>query len=205
MKKFFLMVVTLCLGTIAFNACEKEDSSHRRGDVKEAVDLGLSVKWATCNVGASQPEEYGDYYAWGGMQPLRSMAKTSGLTAEEDVAHVKWGGTWRMPTREDLQELLTQCTWTWTAQNDVNGYKVTGPNGNSIFLPAAGSLDNGWGDPNGVYRAGEAGWYWSSSSSSSSSVNPNCAESLSFNSTYHDLGLTNDFERGHSIRPVCTK
>ncbi len=148
----------------------------------EWVDLGLSVKWATFNVGASKPEEYGDYFAWGETEPKDKYSwsnykwcngSSSTLTKyntsssygtidnktvldpEDDAAHVNWGGIWRMPTDAEWTELRNSCTWTWTSQNGVNGRMVTGPNGNSIFLPAAGG-----------YRfkdVGSCGAYWSSS------------------------------------------
>ena len=129
----------------------------------EYVDLGLpsGLKWATCNVGAEKPEDFGDYFAWGETTPKkqydwrtykyckgtdRTLTKYSDcnngfidktvLDSESDAATVNWGGLWRMPTDVELTELREQCTWTWTIQNGVNGYNVTGPNGNSIFLPA---------------------------------------------------------------------
>ena len=131
----------------------------------EAVDLALSVKWATFNVGATKPEEYGGYYAWGETEEKENydwstykwcngsydtqtkyctnssygtVDNKTTLDLEDDVAHVKWGGNWRMPTEAELDELLDNCIWKWTTINGVNGYKVTAPNGNSIFLPAAG-------------------------------------------------------------------
>lgn len=139
-----------------------------------AVDLGLpsGTKWASCNVGASQPEEYGDYFAWGETEvkawysnaPYRwyvlgdgsglynghytkyYVSRSSGgfvdglseLEAQDDVASVRWGKEWRIPTTADVEELVKLCTWEWTKVNDVKGYSVTGPNGNSIFMPAAG-------------------------------------------------------------------
>ena len=159
--------------------------SKRPLPVGEAVDLGLSVKWATMNVGATSPEDYGGYYAWGETEEkeyyewstykwcngssdtMTKYCTDSGygivdnkivLDPEDDVAHVKWGGSWRMPTKEEQDELLNNCTWEWTTQNGVNGYKVTAPNGNSIFLPAAGARSGA-----GVYRRGSDGYYWSSS------------------------------------------
>ena len=125
----------------------------------EAVDLGLSVKWATCNVGASSPEDYGDYFAWGEtttkssydsdnsitdglsyseLQSRGIIDADGNLTAAYDAATANWGGSWRMPTLDEIEELLNNCTWTWTTQNGVNGREVTGPNGNSIFFPASG-------------------------------------------------------------------
>ena len=144
----------------------------------EYVDLGLSVKWATCNVGANSPEEYGDYFAWGetstketydydncptyglGYTELQSQGYIDSegkLTPQYDAATANWGGTWRMPTYDELNELRTKCTWTWTTQNGVNGYNVEGPNGNSIFLPAAGYRDG-----SSLDFAGSCGYYWSS-------------------------------------------
>ena len=118
----------------------------------EYVDLGLSVKWATCNVGATTPEEYGNYYAWGEVLPktnyswatysycngtngsmtkyctIRSFGTVDNKTtleAMDDAAAYNWGGSWRMPTEAECTELRRQCTWTWTTQNGKNGYKVT--------------------------------------------------------------------------------
>ncbi len=150
------------------------------------VDLGLSVKWATCNLGAHQPEEYGDYYAWGETEIKMtydwsvykwSNGSSSSLTKyntnsslgrvdhktvldpADDVAKVKLGGSWRMPSDTEWTELRTKCTWTWTTQSGVNGYRVTSKiNGNSIFLPVAGFRLNS--DP---YIVGISGYYWSSS------------------------------------------
>ena len=147
------------------------------------VDLGLSVKWATMNIGANSPEEYGDYFAWGETKPKETYSwetykwcegtytvtkyctdskygtvddKTV-LDPEDDAAHVNWGGTWRMPTRAEQDELRSKCTWTWTTQNSVKGYKVTGPNGNSIFLPAVGYRSD-----SSLSDVGSRGYYWSS-------------------------------------------
>lgn len=138
-------------------------------NTKEWVDLGLpsGTLWATCNVGASSPEEYGDYFAWGetfskdyydwttykwcngsmdgitkysyGSYNIYCIDFKSELEPEDDVAYVQWGPSWRMPTKAQQDELREHCTWTWTTQNGVNGYLVIGPNGNSIFLPVAGN------------------------------------------------------------------
>ena len=152
----------------------------------EAVDLGLSVKWATCNVGASCPEDYGDYFAWGETEPkddfyswirykwcndnYNNLTKycndnsygiadnKSTLELNDDAAHSNWGGEWRMPTKDELKELLSNCTLNWTTLNGINGYQVIGPNGNSIFLPAAGQHMHSMSS-----RIGEDINYWSSS------------------------------------------
>ena len=143
------------------------------------VDLGLpsGLLWATCNVGATTPEEYGDYFAWGetstketydydncptyglSISQLQSQGyidSEGNLTSQYDAARANWGGDWRMPTYFELNELSTKCTWTWTTRNGVNGYNVEGPNGNSIFLPAAG-----YRDESSLYNAGGYGYYWS--------------------------------------------
>ena len=139
----------------------------------EYVDLGLSVKWATCNVGASKPEDYGKYFAWGEtLEKITYYAfdtykwwndseitkyctnsrygmvdnKTI-LDLSDDAAHVNWGGRWRMPTDAELIELRTECTWRFTTQNGVYGCKITSKiNGNFIFLPAAGYRMTAWSD-----------------------------------------------------------
>lgn len=148
----------------------------------EYVDLGLSVRWATCNVGADSPSGWGNYYAWGetqiksdyswttyfdskdlngtefytyyiGARGSDSISSTSG----NDVAKVIWGGAWRMPTEEELKELLSKCNWKYTNLNKVNGYKITGPSGKSIFLPCAGRYSGTKLDYQGSF-----GTYWSS-------------------------------------------
>ena len=139
--------------------------------VVEAVDLGLpsGLKWATCNVGADMPEDYGGYFAWGETEPklkyswstykwcngeynkltkyctqssywdsTEPMDNKTTLDLEDDAARANWGGSWRMPTGAEWDELIINCTWTWTTQNGINGKMVTGPNGKGIFLPAAG-------------------------------------------------------------------
>ena len=164
-------------------------SGHGSSSDYPYVDLGLSVKWATCNLGASRPEEYGDYYAWGETSTKADYSwntykfRTIGdsyynvkffkyntdssrgridnktvLEPEDDVAHLKLGGSWRIPTDAEWTELLECCNWTWTSTNGVYGYKVTGPNGNSIFLPAAG-----YRNATNLNYAGSDGGYWSSS------------------------------------------
>lgn len=151
----------------------------------EYVDLGLpsGTLWATCNVGATTPEGVGDYFAWGetstkstydwstyfdindGGYTFAKYNNEGGKTVldpEDDAAHVNWGGSWRMPTKEEWQELLDNCTWTWTTQNGINGYKVTskkaGYTDKFIFLPAAGYSHDG-----DLYHVGSRGGFWSSS------------------------------------------
>lgn len=161
-----------------FEDIEIDGTTYHLG-ISGAIDLGLSVKWAAYNVGAEAPEEYGDYYAWGETEtkskydwstyldsPNRNgdsftkyaPDKKTVLDPEDDVAHVKWGGSWRIPTYAEQDELRTKCSWTWTTQNGVKGIMVIGPNGNSIFLPAAGYLHI-----SSLFSDGMDGKYWSSS------------------------------------------
>ena len=172
----------------------------------EYVDLGLSVKWATCNVGANSPEEYGDYFAWGEivtkdtytMENCTTNGKTMGYIggdAEYDVAASNWDGDWRIPTYDELDELRMQCTWVLTTQNGVDGYNVEGPNGNSIFLPAAG-----YREASSLYGTGSIGHYWTSISDVGYAHHDYSAYILGF----HGFHYMTSAERsdGRSVRPV---
>ena len=187
-------------------------------EAAQAVDLGLSVKWANMNVGAESPEDYGNYYAWGetaakatydwgnyfdtndGGNTFTKYNNEGGKTVlapEDDAARVHWGGSWRMPTKAEWQELIDNCTWTWTMQNGINGYKVTsnkaGYTDKFIFLPAAGLRYDS--DLNDV---GSYGFYWSSSLNENYSY---YAWYLFFYSDSHDLSY-NERLVGQSVRPV---
>ena len=161
---------------IYFTTLEGEEDNIING--YEYVDLALpsGLKWAVHNVGASAAEDYGDYYAWGEIETKDSYTQqnsvTYGMPMEDisgdpqyDVARALWGETWRLPTRDEQKELLDNCTWEWTSQNGVNGYLVTGSNGNSIFLPAAGYKEN-----SSHTEVGEYGYYWSSTPQSNSNL-----------------------------------
>ncbi len=159
-----------------------------------AIDLGLpsGTKWATCNVGASSPEEYGGYYAWGETEEKdyydtetyihynSNIGEYANIGddisgTQYDVAHVKWGNSWRMPTQEEVLELCNNCTWKIFVYNNTYGNLITGPNGNSIFMPAAGYYyqDHRYG-LHKKYEDGEAifpyGEYWSSTLTQNSSI-----------------------------------
>ena len=133
------------------------------------VDLGLSsgLKWATCNVGADSPEDYGNYYAWGETETKAEYTQDNSVTfgqqlndisgnAQYDAATANWGGSWRTPTKDEIRELIYNCNWTPETQNGVDGFKVTGNNGNYIFIPASGYRDG-----SSLYIYGEC-YYWSS-------------------------------------------
>ncbi len=167
------------------------------------LDLPSGIKWATCNVGASSPEEYGDYYAWGETstkseyEDFNTNAPDGNISGKSqyDVACAKWGSTWRMPKYKEFEELLDEnnCAWEWTTQNGVNGYKVTSKsNGASIFLPAAGYRLG-----TSLYTSGSGGYYWSSNRADLSSI----GYYLHFGSSkYYLHSMYNG--RGLTIRPV---
>lgn len=135
----------------------------------EWVDLGLpsGLKWATCNVGGAQPEDCGEYYAWGEVNTKNEYTKENSSMSEKstvdisgnpqyDVARTKWGGSWRMPTEEEWDELFEECSCAWTKKGGQLGLEVKGSNGNAIFLPAAGVRYNA-----DINDKGEI-YYWTS-------------------------------------------
>ena len=153
-------------------------------DAHEWVDLGLpsGTLWATMNVGANAPEESGDYFAWGETEPKENYGWSTykwcngsdntltkyctenyygtvdnriELEPEDDAAYVNWSPAWRIPSDEQFDELRGNCSWEWTSMNDVIGYIVTGPNGNTLFLPAADYMAGSW------LWGEECGNYWS--------------------------------------------
>lgn len=193
----------------------------------EYVDLGLSVKWATCNVGANVPYEYGEYYAWGETETKNKydwstykycmgrdstitkycnyslggyngfMDNKTNLDLDDDVAQVKWGDNWRMPTTIEQEELREQCTWRWTCLNGINGYTVTskkkGYEDRSIFVPAGGIYV---GDK--IENMGSMGFLMSSSLTS---------RPWSSYVLFYDISNTKSSRHfryyGHNVRPVC--
>ena len=201
MKRVCLFMTLVCMMMVS---C-KPDGSDGKDEGHEYVDLGLSVKWATCNVGATSPEDYGHYFAWGETSPKdeynssncstyrKEMSDIAG-NAQYDAATANWGGDWRMPTKAEREELLNNCTWTWTTQNGVNGYNVKGPSGNSIFLPAAGGRRG-----SSLNGAGSSGGYWSSTPYDDD--DDDFAYDFGFNSSVHGMN-TSYRSYGRSVRPV---
>ena len=219
--KHLKLFATLCCAALLFAACSSTTTGTENGH--EWVDLGLpsGLKWATCNVGASLPIEYGNYCAWGEIktkekyngdtykwsgneQTIKYNADSSfgtvdnktTLDPEDDAAAANWGGKWRMPTDDEWTELRENCTWTWTADHQgtgIAGRVVTGPNGNSIFLPAAGYRCIG-----NLYGAGAESIYWSSSLGTDDS---SFALNVYFNSGNVGRGSNYRFD-GLSVRPV---
>ena len=169
------------------------------------VDLGLpsGLLWATCNVGADNPEDKGDYFAWGETTPKVAYNSSTytysdnpvTLPSDHDAATVNWGGDWRMPTHAEWKELLNNTTVTWTTQNGVKGRLFTASKGNSLFLPAAGYRYD-----SSLIDAGSYGNYWSSSL-----YGPSYAWYFSISSGSYGTHYLDGYRCcGRSVRPVCS-
>lgn len=233
-KAFPMVAILLMLAM--FGSCQKDDEVIFVGNGSTSgtigtengygyVDLGLSVKWATCNVGANNPEDYGDYFAWGETEPKdvyywstykycnrdydlltkycnKSSYGNNGFTdnktqleLSDDAARVNWGGAWRMPTDAEWTELREQCTWTWTTQNGVYGRKVTSKTNGNSIFLPAAGCRCG----SSLFRAGSYGYCWSSSLDAGS---PYSAWCVLFNSS--GVGRLGSYRfYGQSVRPVC--
>ena len=185
------------------------------------IDLGLTsgTLWADRNIGADSPEEYGDYFAWGELEPKSEykwetyqfwcdsngngeVDNTEFLTLGSDIRGTKydaatsnWGDKWVMPTYDQFSELISECTWTWTTLDGVKGYEITGPNGNVIFLPAVGFR----GLNGGLSNSGSGGGYWSSTLFGDIPSNAYC---LGFSSSYENLYYRSGRCCGHAVRAV---
>ena len=187
------------------NGKKKESNGYINGH--EYVDLGLpsGLKWATCNVGANSPEEYGNYYAWGETYTKDEYdrdncdlweveMKNIGGDPDYDVATSEWGEEWRLPTKEEFEELVKECEWKWMKKKGVNGKRVTGPNGKSIFLPAAGYRnESSLGD-------GSYGSYWSSTPKDG--YDDSYAWSLDFFDVEVELNWQARRSHGSTVRPI---
>ena len=189
------------------------------GDELTAVDLGLSVKWANRNVGAKTQTEFGNYYAWGETETKNEYTVLNYAWFDDynhndeydfgsgelvnigydisgtiyDPVHTTEGGFWHMPTKEQMNELINECTWTWTQQNGVKGYRVTGPSGRYIFIPAGGSI---YGSNNS--NIGISGRYWTATFPSTGEYS---AEALSISEGSKYCSTSTRFE-GCNVRAV---
>lgn len=223
MKKQLAILSLILLQTATVSLFAQRKVKH------EYVDLGLSVMWATCNVGADVPWDCGDYYSWGETETkelynLTTYVHCQGtvhshikycnidtygnngftdnrttLVKKDDVAHVSWGGNWRMPTASEFRELLNNCTWTWTTQNGVNGLELRsnkpGYTDRTIFLPARGSFIGA-----DLTNMGTSASYWASTLNTNY---PYLAWRLRLNSD--GPAILDDGYRsyGYCVRPVC--
>ena len=233
MKKFFLTQASaaLMLLIIATTGCKKNvnpndpNNGNESNDNLEYVDLGLpsGTLWANCNIGATVPEGYGNYYSWAEIEKKElykwdtyKYCNESGnqltkycndpefgnegfsdnltiLESGDDVAIALLGNEWCMPTKEQWDELLQNTTYSWTTQNDVNGYLFTATNGNTMFLPASDRIRD-----DEVLDLGNQGYYWSNMLDNE---NPRKANNLVFSS--EDIKTSSSFRHlGIPVRPV---
>ncbi len=218
--KFFKTITTLLflLTVGVYTSCSSDDSDvaplspDTEGNTELVVDLGLSVKWATCNLGANSPEQIGDYYAWGETTTKDEYTETNYFDAnysaftlsrktkicgtEWDVAYVKLGKNWRMPTTEEIRELVNNCTWTEETMNGVHGMRGTASNGNSIFLPITGMFAG-----NAVQSASQ-GCYWGGELHADNTRSSKYASMLTFFKG-NEIHASNYYRfEGMAIRPV---
>lgn len=214
MKKLFILIAA---GAVMLLSCSKNDT-----DDESMVDLGLSVKWRAWNLGATCPDEYGDYYAWGvdttesyyDWLHYKWMDKNTGMLKkyntlavygdidwkvfiepEDDIAHIKLGGKWRIPTEAEWDELEMECVWKWVDKYGIYGYEVISKkNGKSIFFPFAGACHNN----KELRPIGSYGFYWTSTLNIDSPLNAVCKYMMSGQIT----SLNDARCYGLSIRPV---
>lgn len=216
MKRLFI-TLTIMLLAFTTNAQSCPDDNH-----PHAIDLGLpsGTKWACCNVGSNTPEGYGGYYAWGETEEKEKYDWTTYIhcdgsmetchdlgsdiaSTEYDVAHVQWGGSWVMPSQDQIQELTNKCSCIWTKRNDVVGDFFTGPNGATIFLPEA----DFWRKYHSGSLGGEtdefpnSGYYWASTQRVSNSGH---ASSLLLSYGYAYWDTYNYRSYGLTVRPVMS-
>jgi len=180
------LAMMLCVGLTSCNKDDDNDNNNSStppastGKAPEnavAVDLGLpsGTKWANMNVGATTPEGYGGYFAWGETEDKATYSWGTYQYSKDgtkndlvhigveivgtkyDAAYMKWGGNWRMPTKEQIMELLEKCSKEWATLNGIGGVLLKGPNGKTIFLPAAGEKKES------LSGQGTSGDYWSGS------------------------------------------
>lgn len=210
-----------------FNVTKKTQSSdvNKSGTINgyDYVDLGLpsGIKWATCNIGASSPEECGSYYAWGetttktiytdnnskyynkSTESLRNQGVinySGNLTSSYDPASKYWSSTWRMPTLAEMKELVDKCTWIWTTLNERSGFRVTGPNGKNIFLPASGWYNSA--SSGTLEQVNERSEYWTSTIVENSKESARCLFFMKPDTYWAGTGNSVQRSRGLCIRPV---
>lgn len=191
---------------IVFASCEQNGPKEPMGSLNghECVDLGLSVKWATMNVGAETPEQSGHFFAWGETKVKSTYSSETyyykhnnrpNLSLSNDAAHVHWGGRWRMPTEDDWKELQAYCTWELTQQNDVYGYKISSmTNQNSIFLPVTRAPYRNTYFGTNHYP----GYYWSSNFRDGNYIYLYFDEPNQIGREVTTFGW-----QGYAVRPVC--
>ena len=236
MRRILFLSVLSVVSLLSLNGCdddskiqnEPNNKPDSEDNVYEYVDLGLSVNWATFNIGATKPEEFGDYYAWGETETKTDYSWESYkwcngsantltkycdnseygnidnkylLDPDDDVAHVKWGGKWYMPTIEEIGELMDKCSWILETRGNIEGLKVTGPNGKSIFLPSAGFYSGTELIESEMFENSNEGYIWSSNRG-----NNNFSHCFFYSGADgRDMLCSNTCYRylGFPVRPVC--
>lgn len=210
-----LLILLVMGATFLFFSCSDSNDDSEEGNAisvdeyngYDYVDLGLSVKWASYNIGATSPSDYGDYFAWGEIITKESYTSSNCISygqdgwddiagsTQYDAARAIWGGRWRLPTKDEALELVDNCEWTWTVQDDVTGYRVTSTtNGNSIFLPAAGDYME-----TSLLNIGKFGDY-----RTSTPYEDDTSASYALGFYSQSIGVDwNRRDRGNSIRPVA--
>ena len=188
---------------VIWRACPDNNHPH-------VIDMGSAGKWACCNVGASAPWEFGGYYAWGETEEKKYYSMSTYKYYDDsnesylnigsdiagtqyDVAHVKWGGKWSMPSQNQIK-LLETCSSNWFELKGVYGRIFTASNGNSIFLPAARYRQD-----DGSTYVGRNGYYWSSTHRGGSNNDANC---LYFRSGLNSFWANQFRYHGLSVRPI---
>lgn len=215
----WMTILMVAIVSVAFVSCgdDDDDSGNNNGtnnketakSPADAVDLGLSVKWASCNVGATKDSEVGNFYLWGETETKgyyyddsytldETTLPTNIANTQYDVAHVKWGGKWRMPTETELRELIS-CESRKITRNGREGYMFYGKNGNTIFLPATGMAYK-----SEITHDGVQGWYWSSIKDPYGYY-PAAIAALTFDFNYNEGPYIYEIltTRGAVVRPVC--
>ena len=199
--------ILICM-LILIASCEQKVQLPSSGthNGHEYVDLGLSVQWATYNVGANAPTEYGDYFAWGETETKKAFSEETytfilspdALTRGYDAATANWGEGWRMPTQKEADELWSGCISVRKKINGVAGLLVTGPNGNSIFLPA-----NGQKDDDDIEGAKTEGYYWTTEIGYWFDNVAYCISFVNYSDGVTSFSCSENFrELGMGIRPV---
>lgn len=203
-----LPMLSGCHKEYEFEMKKKPTTGNTNGH--EWVDLGLSVKWATCNIGANAPQNYGEYIAWGDIYDKSSYNTDncdtygkiySSLPSSMDAARKRWGGSWRMPTRSEVFELVNTCSYKWKKKSGVYGYEFTGPNGNSIFIPAGGVKRGST-----TYEEGVSGYLWTKTACQETGEWEDCRSFMLYYNSEDGTAPTDSWVTGRfnglNIRPV---
>lgn len=212
MKKICNLILTALLLLYASPALATNDTNSclpPKG--VKMVDLGLSVKWADRNVGATSVDDYGQMFMWSSCNsnltqsgvnwatPNRNTAPVNICGTKFDVARTKWGAPWRLPSKKELKELVKLCKWEWTEKDNTEGWLVTGPNGNSIYLPAAGY------NYGGITERDSWANYWSGTAVAPNDLNAYFLDARKGHVATTDWIDTTQRISGLSIRPVASK